>query len=915
MTVHRSFATWIALSALACSSSSQTAAEGPATPATARPQVAPPLVAQTEATFAATKSGPIIQAALTYPQAIVDDMPAAPLSLTASDGTGLELVSMDARAVIDGPLAFTELRLSFRNPRDRVLEGRFSITLPDGAAISRLAMKINGAWMEAEVVERQRARRAYEDFLHRKQDPALMEKEAGNEFRARIFPIPAKGVKDIIISYSQELPASGARYTLPLRGLPAIGSVTVDAQVANRSGRGVTRRHVRLSQRGWKPDRDFVIQTSSKLAGLRNRELVVARIAPNLPTTRAPMGSAMILFDTSASRAPGFSREVRRLGELVTSLGGTYGGATQITVAAFDQAVQPIYSGPASGFGKAQLDMLRARRPLGASDLAGALAWVGKAQGFQRLIIVSDAIATAGRSDGDDVRAAAAALKGRIDRIDAILVGGIRDTEIAARMVRGTVARDGVVADGALPIKAIAVKLARGTRSGIKVAVKGAVWVWPSVLDGVQPGDEVVVYAALGGKAATSERPVELTLSGAISQRVTITPARVARPLIQRAAARAEIARLAAARDALAKDAKASRAALRKQMIDLSTRYRVLSPFTALLVLETDSDYRRFGIDRKALADIMTVGQRGIEVTSRTKPVLIVERPAKPRPMKNIADKSGGKSKEKPGGAKKMRTSLDDDDDDEFDSAPLSENKAEAPAPRESVTTVSDVRTRSGEADGTVAGGVASPDVGAEPVAAVDEPRAPPAPPAVTRRPSSPTRIEAAVSKPKGPPPLAGKLADVMKMIQAKNVDGAVVAALTWRNEKPGDLMALIALGEALEARGSLQLAARAYGSIIDLFPSRADMRRFAGQRLERLAKAGATLARDSYAKAVAQRPDHLTGHRLLAYALLRDGDLSGAFAALEAGIERNYPSGRFRGAKRILREDLGLVAAAWVSF
>ena len=41
------------------------------------------------------------------------------------------------------------------------------------AAISRFAMKIGDRWQEGEVVERQAARVAYEDFLHRRQDPAL----------------------------------------------------------------------------------------------------------------------------------------------------------------------------------------------------------------------------------------------------------------------------------------------------------------------------------------------------------------------------------------------------------------------------------------------------------------------------------------------------------------------------------------------------------------------------------------------------------------------------------------------------------------------------------------------------------------------------------------------------------------------
>lgn len=112
--------------------------------------------------------------------------------LTASDGSGLEITNVEVKSVLDGPLAFTELHSGFRNPEARIREGKFRITLPDGAAISRFAMENDGQFMEAEVVEKQLARRAYEDFLHRRQDPALLEQAAGNEFAARVFT-PANG--------------------------------------------------------------------------------------------------------------------------------------------------------------------------------------------------------------------------------------------------------------------------------------------------------------------------------------------------------------------------------------------------------------------------------------------------------------------------------------------------------------------------------------------------------------------------------------------------------------------------------------------------------------------------------------------------------------------------------------------------
>ena len=74
-----------------------------------------------------------------------------------------------------------------------------------------------------------------------------------------------------------------------------------------------------------------------------------------------------------------------------------------------------------------------------------------------------------------------------------------------------------------------------------------------------------------------------------------------------------------------------------------------------------------------------------------------------------------------------------------------------------------------------------------------------------------------------------------------------------------------------------------------------------------------AALATDTYEKAVKQRPDHLTSYRLLAYALVREGRFADAFAALESGLQQNFPGGRFASGKRVLSEDLGLVAAAWL--
>ena len=50
-----------------------------------------------------------------------------PWSLTASDGSGLAVTRVEANAVHEGPLAYTELHLWFHNPESRRREGTFQI--------------------------------------------------------------------------------------------------------------------------------------------------------------------------------------------------------------------------------------------------------------------------------------------------------------------------------------------------------------------------------------------------------------------------------------------------------------------------------------------------------------------------------------------------------------------------------------------------------------------------------------------------------------------------------------------------------------------------------------------------------------------------------------------------------------------
>ncbi|MBW3665082.1 MAG: hypothetical protein KY469_18460, partial [Actinobacteria bacterium] len=70
-------------------------------------------------------------------------------------------------------------------------------------------MWIGDELVEADIVEKQRAREIYETILRERRDPGLLEWTGGNIFKARIFPIEAHSEKRIKITYTQVLPLEG----------------------------------------------------------------------------------------------------------------------------------------------------------------------------------------------------------------------------------------------------------------------------------------------------------------------------------------------------------------------------------------------------------------------------------------------------------------------------------------------------------------------------------------------------------------------------------------------------------------------------------------------------------------------------------------------------------------------------------
>ena len=145
----------------------------------------------------------------------------------------LTISTLDINVEVVGNIATTTYDILFYNPYHRILEGELSMPLKNGQEICRYALDINGKLREGVVVEKVKARQAFEAVVRRKIDPGYITKTKGNSFKTRIFPIPAKGVKRVVIALSETLSGDDENlfYILPFGDTKKIDEFSLSVKV------------------------------------------------------------------------------------------------------------------------------------------------------------------------------------------------------------------------------------------------------------------------------------------------------------------------------------------------------------------------------------------------------------------------------------------------------------------------------------------------------------------------------------------------------------------------------------------------------------------------------------------------------------------------------------------------------------
>ena len=132
--------------------------------------------------------------------------------------------SIDIQSRIEHQVAVTQVSQTFVNTGQRQIEATFVFPLPYDGAVDQMTFLVDGQEYAAKLLPADKARKIYEGYVRRNQDPALLEWMGQGMFKSSVFPIPAGAERTVELRYTQLLrqdsgvtdyliPLSTAKYT------------------------------------------------------------------------------------------------------------------------------------------------------------------------------------------------------------------------------------------------------------------------------------------------------------------------------------------------------------------------------------------------------------------------------------------------------------------------------------------------------------------------------------------------------------------------------------------------------------------------------------------------------------------------------------------------------------------------------
>ncbi len=539
-------------------------------------------------------------------------------------------------ARLRGQIAEVTVEQVFRNHSGLQLEGTYLFPLPEGAVVSDFAMTMFGKMVQGEIIEREEARRIYESIVRARRDPGLLEYMGRGLFRARVFPIEPHKDLTIRLTFQQVLTDNDGtlefRYPLATDRLnaAAVSSVAVTMDIESDvdlkgiyspshdiaiTRDGNRRAKVSYERAGERQDKDLILYVnrspdavgfsllSSKEPGEDGTFMAVFAPRNEVAEKDRIPKDVVYVIDTSGSMAGKKMEQARRALAYGVSL---LKSNDRFNLVGFSMNVNPFRDGLVEASGEmkdAATRWIDALEPRGGTNISEALAAALSMRQAERLFMVvflTDGKPTMGDTDPTAIENGVKAKNASNSRIFTFGVGFDLDVGLLDRIAEITNgARDYVTPDEDIEVATgrFFRKVDQPVLSDVKLEFgPGVTDVYPQRLPDLFAGSQVVVF---GRYKDSGERT--LLLRGRMGARELVHEYNAT---FVKGPGPTQLPRLWASRkvatllDAIRLHGEDKE--LVEEVIRLATRYAIVTPYTAGLVVE-ESEIR--SADRLRLAD------------------------------------------------------------------------------------------------------------------------------------------------------------------------------------------------------------------------------------------------------------------------------------------------------------------------
>ncbi len=588
---------------------------------------------------------------------ICDVRPCRPIPRPQPLPNALPVKSIKLDTKIANQVATTHVEQVFRNDTPYTLEGTYFFPIPEGASISEFAIWENGKKLVGEVRSREQARQIYDAIVRRQRDPGLLEYAGQNLLQASIFPIPPNSDKKLELTYTQVLkadsgtvayryplgtghnlwrqgpimidrpvPPSGVRRKMPDQQFGTIsGTIEIEARNSMRNIyspshsidiKNITERSAKVSfeTSGSNKDLELFYTVSDDDFGLSlitYRETgkdgyFMLQLSPKADIRESEIASKDIVFviDTSGSMADEGKMDKARAGLLFGIKGLRAGDRFNVINFAGEEHLMEKGLIKADDAGKKRgLAFVGALRPSGGTNINDALrAGLRQFDSSDRpkmMVFMTDGLPTVGVQNVDDILKNAAAIKVPGLHLFNFGVG----YDVNTRLLDKLAAENSGVADYIQPKEDIEVKVSKffakvnsPVMTGIELDMGGvqADLVYPRNITDLFRGDQITIIGRYKNDNSLNNAVIKLTGTFA-GKRQTFTYNNLDFP--ERTETNTFLARLWANRRVgwLVEQIRnnGENKELRDEIVDLGTRYGIVTPYTSYLA--TDGSFQMDG--------------------------------------------------------------------------------------------------------------------------------------------------------------------------------------------------------------------------------------------------------------------------------------------------------------------------------